>query len=499
MFRGQTPLTLAISLGHLQCVQVLLEADPSAVLVKNAQGWSPIHEAISLGNRDILKMVYLAKRKEQAAWVDAKGKQLLQDISRDLQDIVFEMNWSFHSFIPFVSSLCPSDTYCVYKKGSMVRIDTTLVGYENLNWIRGNISIIFRGQGPGLSVLLTADPKLVILDRDTKKIQQIWPKDFTIDDAALEEDISVLLNTPIHATPDLHWKEASLTRAKSGFFAFKYDKNEVIEGFPTRVWNLDSVKMAFPVRKEHLSAHPLPQYVLDEQEAVRREKEAKKKEKEKERLKAAPPSRFVITNPDTDSDSEVENLTYSAQELEIEEKIKNYKPGYRNIEDGPDDEWAEARKIAQSYTAFRPTLNPPPKPAMSVQDFVSTDTSVHLGRPLEITQDERVFRATLWMYEPKGHETDLDTLPLHPSKLAPLMQMLGMGNEHIRSFNAFLSQGLPDGFPVQVDIPIGMLPLSARIRFQNIVKACDRDDSWFYIPGEQDGYRFGEIITSTDQ
>ena len=48
-----------------------------------------------------------------------------------------------------------------------------------------------------LNTNLPIDPKLVIIDRDTKIIQQIWPKDFTIDEAALEEDINVLLNTPI--------------------------------------------------------------------------------------------------------------------------------------------------------------------------------------------------------------------------------------------------------------------------------------------------------------
>ena len=41
------------------------------------------------------------------------------------------------------------------------------------------------------------DAKLVIVDRDTKKVQQLWPKDFTITEEAIEEDISVALNTPI--------------------------------------------------------------------------------------------------------------------------------------------------------------------------------------------------------------------------------------------------------------------------------------------------------------
>jgi hypothetical protein len=45
--------------------------------------------------------------------------------------------------VPFVSGLCPSDTYKIWKKGMNVRIDTTLLGFEKLKWLRGNASIIF--------------------------------------------------------------------------------------------------------------------------------------------------------------------------------------------------------------------------------------------------------------------------------------------------------------------------------------------------------------------
>jgi len=42
--------------------------------------------------------------------------------------------------------MCPSDTYKVYKQGSNVRIDTTLLGFDHANWQRGNRSYVFKGQ-----------------------------------------------------------------------------------------------------------------------------------------------------------------------------------------------------------------------------------------------------------------------------------------------------------------------------------------------------------------
>lgn len=49
--------------------------------------------------------------------------------------------------VPLVSRVCPSDVCRIWKSGASLRVDITLLGFENMTWIRGRRSYIFRGDG----------------------------------------------------------------------------------------------------------------------------------------------------------------------------------------------------------------------------------------------------------------------------------------------------------------------------------------------------------------
>ena len=49
-----------------------------------------------------------------------------------------------HTTLALYSSLVIASQ--VWKRGASIRVDTTLVGFENMKWMRGNISILFKGE-----------------------------------------------------------------------------------------------------------------------------------------------------------------------------------------------------------------------------------------------------------------------------------------------------------------------------------------------------------------
>lgn len=69
--------------------------------------------------------------------------------SRNYISTVVSLSLSLSFLVPLVSRICPSDTYRVWKSGQCLRVDTTLMGFDQMTWQRGNRSFIFRGQGQG--------------------------------------------------------------------------------------------------------------------------------------------------------------------------------------------------------------------------------------------------------------------------------------------------------------------------------------------------------------
>ncbi|KAJ3160113.1 Ankyrin repeat domain-containing protein 13C [Geranomyces michiganensis] len=528
--RGQTPLTLAISLGHADCVRALLEAGASTI-IKNAAGWTAFQEATSYGNRDVMELIYRCRRKELASWLRSTGTNVLKNLARDLGDFYVEMSWSFGSYVPFVSTLCPSDTYKVFKKGRSVRIDTTLVGFESLSWIRGDVSIIFTQDSPVKKktgdAAEPASSRLVICDHQRRLVQQLYPRDFSIGDDQVQEELSVSLNTKMVTPPSFDFTSFAASRTQSGFWTFKVDRNERVGPWETCVWSVDALECTTRIRREHLLANPPPPVIEDD---------LKKKDE--------------LSDDDERSDQEQkrkkkqEEDQAKEEEVDEDELIRRYDAGLWSRELGDQVATREASKKAfRELAQFRPTLDPPQPPSITAEEFFSPDaagTFLHVGRPIVEESETKTYKATLWMYdedspitieafpqrEPEESILKRDAaaaeaytyfptivqatptpppsirskdFPLKIQTLLPLLELAGVGGgDHVAALREFLNVQLPPGFPVQIEIPVGVLPLTARLTFQNISTTYPIDDGMFAIPGKKEGYRAGEVIDGSD-
>lgn len=149
-------------MSNLQCVKCLLAAKCNATY--EHAGWSSksskipfeiwiltvpaihtvVQEAVCTGDVDILTAIIEVRDLQRHVQRVTHVPKLLQHLL-DAPDFYIEMKWEFTSWVPLMSRLCPSDTYKVYKRGANVRIDTTLLGFDNNTWQRGNRSYIFKG------------------------------------------------------------------------------------------------------------------------------------------------------------------------------------------------------------------------------------------------------------------------------------------------------------------------------------------------------------------
>lgn len=68
--------------------------------------------------------------------------------------------------MPLVSRVLPSDVCKIHKRGASIRMDTTLVDFNDMRWERGDISFIFNGdKKPSKS--------LAVLDNLAKRYQTV--------------------------------------------------------------------------------------------------------------------------------------------------------------------------------------------------------------------------------------------------------------------------------------------------------------------------------------
>uniref|UniRef100_A0A8C9SYE0 Ankyrin repeat domain 13D n=1 Tax=Scleropages formosus TaxID=113540 RepID=A0A8C9SYE0_SCLFO len=247
--RGRTPLELAVCLGHLESTRVLLRhsADPTHC---NAQGWTVLQEAVSTGDPELVQLVLQYRDYKRATERLAGIPELLSKL-RQARDFYVEMKWEFTSWVPLVSKVCPSDVYRVWKSGSCLRVDTTLLGFEHMTWLKGRRSYIFKGGESGAVVMEVDHEKQVVYTEPLS----LSPRDAPSLLAAMlpsQENTAQRLTSPIVST-HLNTRNIAFERNKSGIWGWRSEKTEVVSGYEAKVYSASNVELVTRSRTEHLS------------------------------------------------------------------------------------------------------------------------------------------------------------------------------------------------------------------------------------------------------
>ncbi|XP_056297495.1 ankyrin repeat domain-containing protein 13B isoform X2 [Pseudoliparis swirei] len=411
--RGRTPLHLAVTLAHLDCARVLLQRGAD-VSKENRNGWTVLQEAVSTRDPELVRLV-LRYRDYQRTAKRLAGIPVLLEQLRQAQDFYVEMKWEFTSWVPLVSRICPSDTYRVWKSGQCLRVDTTLMGFDQMTWQRGNRSFIFRGQDSSAEVMeVDHDRQLVFCETlCVASLATLSPgggggnAGACVGNAAglnllgatqpSDEQVAARLSAAV-VTTQLDTRNIAFERNKTGILGWRSEKTETVNGYEAKVFAASNVELITRTRTDHLSDQ----------------------NKNKTKGGKTPLQNF---------------LGIAEQHL------------------GPNNGALVTQMTCPVIT------NPAALTAEEYFNPGSSPTQRDIGHPCQLTTKTQRFKAKLWLCE--SHPLSL------AEQVVPIIDLMAISNGLFAKLRDFITLRLPPGFPVMIEIPLYHI-LNARITFSNL-------------------------------
>ena len=347
-----------------------------------------VQEAVCSGDPNVLVAILevrdLQRHHKRVSHVPELLKNLL-----NAPDFYVEMKWEFTSWVPLMSRLCPSDTYKVYKRGSNVRIDTTLLGFDNNTWQRGNRSYIFKGQADS-AILIEIDHE--VGEVSVEHMRNI-EHESVLGITPSEESINLRLQSPVISN-HIDMDKISFERNKSGFWGWRSEKSENVNGHDCKVYGASNVEFITRTRTEHLN-------------------------EEQARLKnSRTPLQHILGMGEEEYENAASN-TSALKETVPMISSSDYNVA-SSVETAPED---------------LPTLE---------EYFSDTDLNgKDIGKPKRITTKTQRFKANVWLSEEFPIKLQEQVLPI-------LDLMSTLASPHVSKLKDFITMQLPSGFPVRI-------------------------------------------------
>ncbi|XP_057733560.1 uncharacterized protein LOC130948723 [Arachis stenosperma] len=242
----ETPLHLAVRIKDPVSADILMAAGADWSL-QNENGWSALQEAVCTREEAIAAII--AKHYQPLAW--AKWCRRLPRIvasAARIRDFYMEISFHFESsVIPFIGRIAPSDTYRIWKRGSNLRADMTLAGFDGFRIQRSDQTFLFLGEGyASENGNLTLPPgSLVALSHKEKEITNaLEGAGNQPTDAEVAHEVSLMSQTNMYRpgidvtqaelVPHLNWRRQEKTEMVGNWKAKVYDMLHVMVSVKSR-------------------------------------------------------------------------------------------------------------------------------------------------------------------------------------------------------------------------------------------------------------------------
>lgn len=237
-----SPLHLAIKLGDETAAKLLMIAGADWSL-QNEQGWSALQEAIC--NKEEGIAMTIVRHYQPLAWAKwCRRLPRLVRTMRRMRDLYMEITFQFDSsVIPFISKIAPSDTYKIWKRGSNLRADFTLAGFDGFKIQRSDQTILFLGDG-------SEDGKVppgglcMITHKDKEVMNALDGAGAPATDAEVRQEVAAMSQTSIFRPgvdvtqavllPQLTWRRQERAEMVGQWKAKVYDMHNLVVSIKSR-------------------------------------------------------------------------------------------------------------------------------------------------------------------------------------------------------------------------------------------------------------------------
>ncbi|KAI3748451.1 hypothetical protein L6452_11522 [Arctium lappa] len=452
----ETPLHLAVRLKDPISADILMAAGADWSL-QNEHGWSALQEAVC--NREENIAMIIARHYQPLAW--AKWCRRLPRIvasAARIRDFYMEITFHFESsVIPFIGRIAPSDTYRIWKRGSNLRADMTLAGFDGFRIQRSDQTFMFLGDGylSGDGNVSLPPGSLIVLSHKEKEITNaLEGAGAQPSEAEVAHEVALMSQTNMYRpgidvtqaelVPHLNWR--------------RQERTEVVGPWKSKVYEMLNVIVS--VKSRRVPGAMTDEELFSNDRAVEGgtddhdEYDDVLTPEEKIQLSSA----LRMGNSENVRDEEEREVEHEKSEPgsfeNSESNSKDKKSWFGWNKKGSKTNDPEDSKILKKFSKLNETQKPSSETngEDNGESKKAKDKSVKKKKkgsatePKHESEYKKGLRPVLWL---------TPDFPLKTDELVPLLDILANKVKAIRRLRELLTTKLPQGtFPVKIAIPI---------------------------------------------